>query len=81
LYRKALDENQQLESENILLREKVQDQEAVISEFISGRESLSAPKTNEVEDRAERERLEQMVRDIDRCLELLGKQTEVNPSE
>ena len=81
LYRKLQDDIQQLESENFLLKEKVQDQEAVIAELSSGLKSLSAQKAGKTEERAERERLEHMVRDIDRCLELLGKQTEVKPSE
>lgn len=81
LYRKVQDDLQQLDSENILLREKVREQEALIAELSSGLKSFSAQKTEATEERAEREILEQMVRDIDRCLELLGRQTEVKPTE
>jgi hypothetical protein len=80
LYRKLQDDIRHLDSENILLREKVRDQESLIVELSSGLKTFSAQKAEEAEERAERERLEQMVRDIDRCLELLGKQTEVKPS-
>lgn len=81
LHRKLQDDLRQLDSENILLREKVREQEALIVELSSGLKSYSAQKTKVAEARAEREILEQMVRDIDRCLELLGIQTEVKPAE
>ena len=76
LHRKANEELQLLSNENLLLKEKLDQQEGLLRDLTSelqARKSKDVPVSDEEKVLIPKDDLKKMVRDIDRCIALLSE--------